>query len=113
CRNALRVKRATRYRLETRRVDAFDQTQSHQQELIGAFLAGESVVCDKSMTERLDAHQPAFGPPLGCGGAAHAFDVDPAMRAGTDAGVFVVAPVDEIVPALGARPRVVRYLVGR
>ena len=35
------------------------------------------------------------------------------MRAGPDAGIFVVAPVDEIVPALGARPRVIGNLVGR
>ena len=31
-----------------------------------------------------------------------AVDVEPAMRAGTDAGIFVTAPVDEIVPAFGA-----------
>ena len=35
------------------------------------------------------------------------------MRAGTDAGIFVAAPVDEIVPAFGAGARVVGNLVGR
>ena len=35
------------------------------------------------------------------------------MRARADAGIFVIAPVDEIVPALGARPRVIGDLVGR
>ena len=39
--------------------------------------------------------------------------IEPAVRAGADAGIFVVAPVDEIVPALGAGARVVGNLVGR
>ena len=34
------------------------------------------------------------------------------MRAGADAGIFAVAPIDEIVPALGAGPRVVGDFVG-
>ena len=35
------------------------------------------------------------------------------MRARTDAGIFLAAPIDEVVFALGARPRVVGNLVGR
>jgi hypothetical protein len=34
------------------------------------------------------------------------------MRAGPDAGVLVAAPINQIVPALGAGPRVVGNLVG-
>src|SRR5262249_34805995 len=34
------------------------------------------------------------------------------MRAGTDSGIFLRAPVDEIVPALTSRPRVVGNLIG-
>ena len=34
------------------------------------------------------------------------------MRSGADPGVFAVAPIDEIVPALGAGPRVVGDFVG-
>ncbi|MGY4483934.1 hypothetical protein ACVWWR_003125 [Bradyrhizobium sp. LM3.2] len=34
-------------------------------------------------------------------------DVEPAMGAGADAGIFLAAPVDQIVPALGARPRMI------
>ena len=34
------------------------------------------------------------------------------MGAGTDAGIVAVAPVDQVVPALGAGPGVVRGLVG-
>ena len=35
------------------------------------------------------------------------------MGARPDAGIFVAAPIDQIVPALGARPRVVGDLIGR
>ena len=35
------------------------------------------------------------------------------MRAGADAGIFMPAPIDEVVPALRARPRVVRNFIGR
>mgnify|MGYP001611871623 CR=1 FL=1 len=35
------------------------------------------------------------------------------MRARSDAGIVLAAPVDQIVPALGARPRVVGDFVGR
>ena len=35
------------------------------------------------------------------------------MGARPDAGIFVAAPIDQIVPALGARPRVVGNFVGR
>ena len=35
------------------------------------------------------------------------------MRAGADAGIFLRAPVDEIVPALRAGARVIGNLVGR
>ena len=65
------------------------------------------------MAERLDPHQPGLGALLGHGGAAAAVDVEPAVRAGADAGVFVRAPIDQVVPALGARPGVVGNLVGR
>ena len=35
------------------------------------------------------------------------------MGAGTDADIVAIAPIDEVVPALGARPGVVGDLVGR
>src|SRR3954452_25112627 len=41
-----------------------------------------------------------------------AADIEAAMGTGTDAGVFVPAPVDEVVPALGTRPRMIGDLVG-
>ncbi len=65
------------------------------------------------MAERLDPHQPGFGPSFGRGGAALARDVEAAVRARTDTGIFVAAPIHEIVPAFGARPRVIGNLIGR
>ncbi len=35
------------------------------------------------------------------------------MRAGADARIFAIAPIDEIVPAFGAGARVVGDLIGR
>ena len=40
-------------------------------------------------------------------------ELQPAMGAGADAGIFAIAPVDEVVPALGAGHGVVGNLVGR
>ena len=37
---------------------------------------------------------------------------DAAMGAWADAGIVVAAPVEEIVPQLGSRPRMVRHFVG-
>ena len=67
----------------------------------------------RPLPARLDPHQPAFRPLLGFGRVAAAADIEPAMRAGADAGIFVAAPIDQIVPALGARPRVVGDFVSR
>ena len=50
----------------------------------------------------LDLGQPHLGVLLGRLGAPPLGAEDAAMRAGADAGVFAIAPVDEIVPAFGA-----------
>ena len=44
---------------------------------------------------------------------AVAADVEAAMGARPDAGIFVRAPINEIVPAFAAGPRVIGNLVGR
>ena len=61
----------------------------------------------------LDLLEPGLGLALGRRRVAAVGQPEPAVGAGADAGIFAVAPVDEIVPALGARPRVVGDLVGR
>ena len=62
---------------------------------------------------RFDAHQPGFRPLFGRGGVPVAVDIEPAMGAGPDAGIFLAAPVDEIMPAFAAGPGVIGNLVGR
>ena len=73
----------------------------------------EAVVGDDAGAVRFDPLEPCLGPLLGRGGVAAAVDGEAAMGAGADAGIFVVAPVDEVVAALGARAGVVGDFVGR
>ena len=80
---------------------------------VGLLDAQQRFVGDDAVAVRLDAHQPGFGSLLGRGRVALAVDHEAAMRAGTDAGIFVIAPIDEIVPAFGAGARMVGDLVGR
>ncbi len=87
--------------------------QPHQQELVGALLAVEAVVGDDAVAVGLDPHQPGFRPLLGGDGVADAVDVETTVRAGTNAGICVAAPVDQVMPALGAGAGVVGNLVGR
>ena len=105
--------RRARERGEALEVDAFSEPQSHQQELVRRFDPAQRLVGDDAVAVRFDPHQPGLRALLGRGGVAAAVDVEAAMRAGADAGIFAVAPIDEVVPALGARPRVVGDLVGR
>ena len=50
---------------------------------------------DEAVAQCLDPHQPGFGPLLGCRGAPVSVDIEPSMRARSDAGIFLRAPVDE------------------
>ena len=85
------------------RVDAFGEPQAHQQKFVGALFAVEMIVGDDAVAVGLDPHQPRFGTLLGGDRVPDAADVEAAMRAGTDAGIFLAAPVNQIVLAL-ARP---------
>ena len=102
-RNAPRIDRAAGQRGIALGIDAFGEPQPHQQEFVGALLAIEHVVGDDAMAVGLDPHQPGLGAFLGRGRMPDAADVEPAMRARPDAGIFLAAPVDQIVPALRAR----------
>ena len=62
---------------------------------------------------RLDPHQPGLGTLFGGDRVPDAVDIEAAMGAGADAGIFLAAPVDQIVPALRAGARVIGNLVGR
>ena len=95
-----------------RGVDAFGQPQAHQQELVRHLFARERLIGFDPMPERLRPHQPRLGPLRRRGRAPLGPDIEPSMRARSDAGIFMRAPVDQIVPAFGARSRVVGDLVG-
>src|SRR5579863_5249183 len=88
-------------------LDPFGEPQPHQQDFVAALFAGQDIICGHAMAGGLDPHQPGLRPLLGCGSMAIAIDVDPAVRAGPDAGVFLTAPVNQIMPALAAWPRVI------
>ena len=96
-----------------RDVDAFGKPQPHEQKLVGHFLARQHVIGDEAVAVGLDPHQPGLRPFFRRGGVPVAADIEPAMGARSDAGIFVAAPIDEIVPAFAAGPRVVGNLVGR
>ena len=83
-------------------VDALGEPQSHQQKFVGAFFAVEKIVGDDAMAVGLDAHQPGLRAFFGRDRVPDTIDVEAAMRARADAGIFVAAPVDQIVLAFGA-----------
>ena len=96
-----------------RGIDALGEPQAHQQEFIGALFAVEAIVGDDAVAVGLDPHQPRLGALFGGDRVPDAVDIEPAMRAGTDAGIFLAAPVDQIVLAFRAGARVIGNLVGR
>ena len=116
--DACRIERAAGKLGVARDIDAFGKPQPHEQKLVGDFLAGEHVVGDDTVAARLDPHEPGLRPFFGGDGVAGAGDIEPAnvqatMGARSDAGIFVGAPIDEIVPAFAAGPRMIGDLVGR
>lgn len=59
------------------------------------------------MPKGFDPRQPILGPLL-CGGRMPpAVDIKAAMGAGSDAGIFLGAPVNEVMPAFAAGTRVI------
>ena len=99
--------------LERARVDALAEAQAHQQELVALLLAGQRLVLDEAVALALDLGQPHFRMSLGLLREPSLRRDEAPMRARTDARIFAVAPVDEVVPALAARARVVGDLIGR
>src|SRR5258708_5608561 len=94
-------------------IDALGEPQAHQQKFIGALFAVQPIVGDDTMARRLDAHQPRLGALFGRDRMPDAIDIEAAMGAGTDAGIFLAAPVNQVMSAFGARSRMIGYLVCR
>src|SRR5262245_49331088 len=97
-RDAGRIEWVTGERVITRGIDSLGEPQAHEKKLVGALAVREDVVGDEAVAVLLDAFQPGFRPFLGGGGVALAGDIEAAVRARPDAGIFVAAPVDEVVP---------------
>ena len=102
-----RFERASRDLRVPCRVDAFGKTKSHQQKLIGDFRGREHFVGGYAVAFFFHPREPAFRTLFGGGGVVLAGDIEPAVRAGPDAGLFLGAPIDEVVPAFAARPGVI------
>ena len=92
--------------------DAGAQPQPHHQKLVPPFLAAQGTALAAGMAGGLDLVEPGLGRAMLAGGIALAVEGQPAMGAGTDADVVAALPIDQIVAAFGARPRMVGDLVG-
>ena len=94
-------------------VDALLQAQAHEQELVALRFGRQRLLHDHAVAVALDEPEPGLGMLLGRGGDAGVAGDEPAMGSGADAGIFAVAPIDEVVPGFRAGPGMVRDLVGR
>ena len=65
------------------------------------------VLLGKPVPIACDLLEPAFGKALGVGGETLSVQVEAPMRAGADAGIGAVTPVEKIVPRLRTGVRVV------
>ena len=106
-------KSRTADRGKPREVDPFGKAKSHQQIFLGGVFSAQRLLADDPVAARFDLRQPAFG--RFCRGerAFCADGRDTAMGARADARIIVPAPIDQIVPRLRARSRMVRDFVSR
>src|SRR3546814_4275265 len=87
--------------------DALVEPQPHQQRFGRAGARGERFLAFDAVAVARQCGEPVFGlaPPEGRTSAA------PPVRARADAQIIAIAPIGQVVPALGARSRVVRDFV--
>ena len=90
-----------------RRVDPLAQPQAHHQQLVALFFPRQHVVGVDAVAAGLDALLPVERQFFGCRRMPVIVDQQPPVRAGPDADVFAVAPVEEVAPRLLPGPRVV------
>ena len=94
-------------------INPLAEAQAHQHHFIGLF--GEADIFDflNAMAFCLDRGNPRAGGFQGSGRALVA-SADPAMRAGSDADIIAIVPVEQIVAALRARTGMVgNFIVGQ
>src|SRR5476651_122397 len=100
-------------RREDRAVDALAQAQAHHQRFLHQVAAGHQRALGRAMTGALDGFQPRFRPAVPARGPLAGAVAEAAMGARADADVILIPPVDQIMAAGRARPRVVGNLVRR
>ena len=65
------------------------QSQSHEQEFVSPFARKQGLIRDHAMALFFDQPQPVFRVLFGCNRMAPVCDVEPAMGAGPDPGIFM------------------------
>src|SRR5579871_2297318 len=91
--------------------DALGETKTHHQELVPLLLGREHGRILAAVSTGFDGLEPGLGRAVLARRDARGLQSEPAVGAGADADKVAVAPIDQIVPALGAWPRVVRDLI--
>jgi hypothetical protein len=77
-------------------------SRRHQQKFVALLLGRQIVILDQAMAVAFDHGQPHFGMGFRRLCAAGACRQDPAMRAGANADIFALPPINEVVPGLRA-----------
>ena len=96
-----------------RGIDALGEPQAHEQEFVALLLRAQGLVLDEARPSASTRASQASGRRSQACASRPARRHEPAVRAGADAGIFAVAPIDEVVAALAAGAGVVRDFVGR
>ena len=81
----------------TARIDAFLQAKAHEQELVAFRLRGQHLLVDDPMAVALDPLEPGLRMLFRRGGKAGIAGHETPMRARSDARIFAIAPIDEVV----------------
>ena len=93
-------------------VDTFSQPQAHKQSFTGAVRRSDRLVFGAAVAPAFNQIGPGFRRAVTARGEQRVADHQPSVSAGTDAGIILVAPVGEIMPAFVAWPGVVGDFVG-
>src|SRR5262249_12634264 len=109
--NALLIKGTNVDRREPLDVDSLDEAQAHQQIFVCRLLRTQGLVMLDAVTLCCDGIEPGFGRLAHGDGVLDAASRDAAMRARPDPNIVMAAPINEIMPRLCSRTRVVRHLV--
>ena len=111
-RNAFGIERAPGQRGVAGRINPFRQPESHEEIFVGSLAWSQLLLDCEPAAETFHPHEPGLGPFLSRSCNATATDRQPSMGAWANAGIVMPTPVDEVVPAFCAGPRMVGDFVG-